>query len=183
MAADATPLTPVTGIHQLPIGIGQRVCPFFHDPSLPKTNAVLGKYDVIVDTSVGSDGDAYYIRAAMCAASIAAVPSSYDIYALAALRYVASGSTATTTAPTSSDWSDSDNSETTCSDFADSNLVPLDATAAPTTVLDSTILVSVFHPIYACSDLTAGPATCRAHLLGRSQIPTMRLWLASSGTL
>ena len=53
----------------------------------------------------------------MCAATIANVPSDYDIYALAALRYVADGSNATTTTPTSSDWSDSDNSETECTDF------------------------------------------------------------------
>jgi hypothetical protein len=96
---------------------------------------------VIVDASVGSDGSAYYIRAAMCAASIANVPSDYDIYALAALRYVADGSNATTTTPTSSDWSDSDNSETECTDLDDSKIVPYESEDAPTTVLDKALLV------------------------------------------
>lgn len=105
-----------------------------------------GQYDIIVDTSVGSDGDAYYIRAAICAAALAGVPSGYDIFALAALRYVADGSTPTTTDPTSSDWSDSDNSEATCSDFPDSSLVPLATDNAPSSVLDSVILVSLTRP-------------------------------------
>lgn len=99
-----------------------------------------------MDTSVGSDGDAYYIRAAMCAASIAGVPSDYDIFALAALRYVASGSTPTTAAPTSSDWSDSDNTESTCTDFPDASLVPLVSEDAPSTALDSVILVRASLP-------------------------------------
>lgn len=90
---------------------------------------------------MGSDGDAYYIRAAMCAASIAFVPSDYDIFALAALRYVASGSTPTTTAPTSSDWSDSTNDDSTCYDWPDSNLVPYTSVDPPSTVLDSVVMV------------------------------------------
>lgn len=77
----------------------------------------------------------------MCSASIANVPSDYDIYALAALRYVAEGSNATTTTPTSSDWSDSNNDESECTDFDDSNIVPYVSKDAPTDILDTAILV------------------------------------------
>jgi hypothetical protein len=96
---------------------------------------------VIVDTSVGTSGSAYYIRAAICTATLQDVPSGYDIYGLAALRYVADGSTVTTTTPTSSDWSDSNNNETECADWDDSNIVPYVSKDAPASVLDKTILV------------------------------------------
>ena len=99
---------------------------------------------MIVDTSVGVSGSSYYIRAAMCAASIATVPSDYDITALAVLRYVADGATSGTDTPTSTDWSDSVNGEATCYDLTGDVLKPAVALDAPTTVLDSTVLVSVF---------------------------------------
>ncbi|KAF9516441.1 multicopper oxidase [Hydnum rufescens UP504] len=97
-AADDTAISGPKALHQLPIGIGQR-------------------YDAIIKTTVGTHGSAYYVRAAMCAASIANVPSNYDITALAVLRYVATGSKATTTLPSSTDWSDSVNNDTTCYDL------------------------------------------------------------------
>lgn len=103
---------------------------------------MLWQYDVIVDTSVGVTGDAYYIRAAMCAASIAAVPVDFDVTALAILRYVASGTTATTALPTSSDWADSTNNDPICFDFADADLVPAEPIDPPSKAIDSVILVS-----------------------------------------
>lgn len=77
----------------------------------------------------------------MCAATVTNVPSDYDIYALAALRYVAEGSEPTKTAPTSNDWSDSNNNETECTDFPDSSIVPYEPEDAPTDVFDTAILV------------------------------------------
>lgn len=77
----------------------------------------------------------------MCSASIANVPSDYDIYALAALRYVAEGSRPTTTAPTSSDWSDSNNNSTECTDLDDSKIVPYVPEDAPSDILETAILV------------------------------------------
>ena len=83
----------------------------------------------------------------MCAASVTNVPSGYDITALAVLRYVAHGCKApTTTLPSSTDWSDSVNNETTCYDLdaTGASLTPIDAINPPTTVIDSTVLVSIF---------------------------------------
>ena len=78
----------------------------------------------------------------MCAASVANVPSGYDIFALAALRYVANGNDPTKTSPTSSDWSDSNNNEKVCVDFPDSSIVPYEREDAPTKIFDNAILVS-----------------------------------------
>ena len=78
----------------------------------------------------------------MCAASVANVPSGYDIFALAALRYVAHGSNPTKTPPTSSDSSDSNNNETVCVDFPNSSIVPYEREDAPTGIFDTAILVS-----------------------------------------
>lgn len=97
---------------------------------------------MIVDTSVGATGDAYFIRAAMCAASIAAVPADFDVTALAILRYVASGTTPTTALPTSNDWADSTNNDATCFDFADADMVPAEPIDPPQKAIDSVILVS-----------------------------------------
>lgn len=96
---------------------------------------------MLVNTTAGTSGSAFYVRAAMCAASIASVPTDYDIFALAALRYTSTGSPLNTAAPTSTDWSDSNNADTTCQDFPDGNLVPFVKQNAPTSVLDSVILV------------------------------------------
>jgi hypothetical protein len=88
---------------------------------------------------VGTDGSAYYVRAAMC---IGKVPSNYDITALAVLRYVATGSKATTTLPSSTDWSDSVNNST-CYDLDTTGvtMTPLIASDPPTTVVSSTVMV------------------------------------------
>ena len=77
----------------------------------------------------------------MCAASIANVPSDYDIFALAALRYVDRGYKPTKTPPTSSDWGDSNNNETECTDFPDSSIVPYKPENVPTNIYDVAILV------------------------------------------
>lgn len=77
----------------------------------------------------------------MCSATIAGVPSDYDIYALAILRYVAEGSKPTRTTPDSSDWRDSVNNETECADFPDSRIVPYESEDAPTDIFDTAILV------------------------------------------
>ena len=84
----------------------------------------------------------------MCAAAIANVPTDYDITALAVLRYVASGSNATTTLPTSTDWSDSVNDEATCYDLdsTGATLTPITAIDPPTTLIGSTVLVSTSSP-------------------------------------
>lgn len=134
-------------MHQLPIGIGERVSFSLSEPRL-SCLILYPQYDIIVNTNVGTTGSAYYIRAAMCAASIANVPSDYDIFALAALRYVAPGTTPSTAAPTSSDWSDSDNTEGTCHDFADADLVPLVRGSVPLIALDSVVLVR--FPLSLC---------------------------------
>lgn len=97
---------------------------------------------MIVDTSVGVIGDAYFIRAAMCAATIAGVPDNFDITAMAVLRYVATGSTPTTSPPSSTDWADSTNNDTTCYDFADANLVPAEPINPPRKAIGDVILVS-----------------------------------------
>ncbi|KAF9516469.1 multicopper oxidase [Hydnum rufescens UP504] len=125
-AADDTAISGPKALHQLPIGISQR-------------------YDAIIKTTVGTDGSAYYVRAAMCAASIANVPSTYDITALAVLRYVATGSEATTTLPSSTDWSDSVNNDITCYDLDTTgvSMTPLIASNPPTTVVASTVMTSV----------------------------------------
>ena len=74
----------------------------------------------------------------MCAPSVANVPSDS---ALAALRYVDEGSEPTKTPPTSSDWSDSNNDETECTDFPDTSIVPYNPENAPTHIYDVAILV------------------------------------------
>jgi len=128
IAADGNPIVAVPGVHQLPISIAQR-------------------YDVIVDTSVGADGSAYYIRAAMCSATIPFVPSDFNIFALAALRYVAKGSTPTHTSPKSVDWADSVDNASECTDFPDSNLVPYEQEDAPADILDAAFLSSAVGTI------------------------------------
>jgi len=75
----------------------------------------------------------------MCSATIPFVPSNFNIFALAALRYVAEGSTPTHTPPTSVDWADTvDNA----SEYTDSNLFPYEQEDAPTDILDAAFLAS-----------------------------------------
>jgi len=78
----------------------------------------------------------------MCSATIPYVPSDFNIFTLAALRYVAEGSTPTHTPPTSVDWADSVDNASECTDFPDSNLVPYEHEDAPTDILDTAFLVS-----------------------------------------
>lgn len=78
----------------------------------------------------------------MCEGCIGGISSSFIGTALGAVRYTPAGGVVPTTAPTSVDWSDSVNTETSWADWPDSNLVPAIPVNAPTTVLDSVILVS-----------------------------------------
>ncbi|KAG9076063.1 laccase, multicopper oxidase, benzenediol:oxygen oxidorectuctase, partial [Ceratobasidium sp. 370] len=92
------------------------------------------RYSVIIDTSVGSVGDAYWMRAEMNTACLTTLPDDFANTTYAIVRYVdeIGSSTATTNDPTSSDWTDVLGTE--CRDIDTASLVPIVAEDAPTTV-------------------------------------------------
>ncbi|QRV76916.1 Multicopper oxidase [Ceratobasidium sp. AG-Ba] len=90
------------------------------------------RYSVIVDTSVGSVGDSYWMRAQDFANTTYAI-----------VRYVEEdGTGAATTDPTTSDWSDVLGTE--CKDIDTSSLVPIIAQDAPTDVVTRGIFDTAF---------------------------------------
>ncbi|KAG8757751.1 laccase, multicopper oxidase, benzenediol:oxygen oxidorectuctase [Ceratobasidium sp. 423] len=65
------------------------------------------RYSAIVDTSVGSVGDSYWLRAQMNTACLTTLPDDFANTTYAIVRYVEEDSTgAGTTDPTTSDWAD-----------------------------------------------------------------------------
>ncbi|QRV84926.1 Multicopper oxidase [Ceratobasidium sp. AG-Ba] len=103
------------------------------------------RYSVIVDTSVGSVGDAYWMRAEMNTACLTVLPDDFANTTFAIMRYVdeIGSSTATTSDPTSSDWTDVLGTE--CSDIDTASLVPIIVQDAPTTVVNRGILDTGFN--------------------------------------
>ncbi|QRV84901.1 Multicopper oxidase [Ceratobasidium sp. AG-Ba] len=102
------------------------------------------RYSVIVDTSVGSVGDAYWMRAQMNTACLTALPKDFANTTYAVVRYVEEigSSTATTGEPTTSDWTDVLGTE--CKDLDTASLVPIVAQDAPTTVVQRGIFDTGF---------------------------------------
>ena len=114
------------------------------------------RYSVIVDTSVGSVGDAYWMRAEMNTACLTTLPDDFANTTYAIMRYVDEfgSSTATTDEPTTSDWTDV---MTTCTDLDTSSLVPIIAQDAPTDVVQRGIFDTAFSLVLdAAGDLDAG---------------------------
>ncbi|KDN38419.1 hypothetical protein RSAG8_09513, partial [Rhizoctonia solani AG-8 WAC10335] len=93
------------------------------------------RYSVIVDTSVGSVGDSYWMRAQMNTACLTTIPDDFANTTYAIVRYVEEDATgASTTDPTTSDWTDVV-SGAECTDLDTSSLTPIVAKDAPTTVV------------------------------------------------
>ncbi|KAB5588854.1 hypothetical protein CTheo_7708 [Ceratobasidium theobromae] len=93
------------------------------------------RYSVIVDTSVGSVGDAYWLRAEMNTACLTTLPDDFANTTYAIVRYVEEdGTGASTTDPTTSDWTDVVSGES-CVDIDTSSLTPIVAKDAPTNVV------------------------------------------------
>ncbi|CAE6443593.1 unnamed protein product [Rhizoctonia solani] len=93
------------------------------------------RYSVIVDTSVGSVGDSYWMRAQMNTACLTTLPDDFANTTYAIVRYVEEdGTGAGTTDPTTSDWTDVI-SGAECTDLDTSSLTPIIAKDAPTTVV------------------------------------------------
>jgi hypothetical protein len=93
------------------------------------------RYSAIIDTSVGSVGDSYYLRAQMNTACLTTLPDDFSNTTYAIVRYVEEdGTGAGTTDPTSSDWTDVV-SGAECTDIDTSSLTPIIAKDAPTTVV------------------------------------------------
>ncbi|KAB5588238.1 hypothetical protein CTheo_8320 [Ceratobasidium theobromae] len=93
------------------------------------------RYSVIVDTSVGSVGDAYWLRAQMNTACLTTLPYDFANTTYAIVRYVEEdGTGASTTDPTTSDWTDVVSGES-CVDIDTSSLTPIVAKDAPTNVV------------------------------------------------
>ncbi|CAE6510274.1 unnamed protein product, partial [Rhizoctonia solani] len=93
------------------------------------------RYSVIVDTSVGSVGDAYWLRAQMNTACLTTLPDDFANTTYAIVRYVEEdGTGASTTDPTTSDWTDVV-SGAECTDLDTSSLTPIVVKDAPTTVV------------------------------------------------
>ncbi|ETW83287.1 multicopper oxidase [Heterobasidion irregulare TC 32-1] len=105
--ADGTPVSGASSVHRLPFHNGQR-------------------YSAIIDTNVGSAGDAYWLRATMNTDCFFSTDSTLNTTAYAILRYGAS-----TSEPTSADWTDVLPDD--CVDLDDSQLVPIIAKDAPAT--------------------------------------------------
>ncbi|KAB5589735.1 hypothetical protein CTheo_6830 [Ceratobasidium theobromae] len=93
------------------------------------------RYSVIVDTSVGSVGDAYWLRAQMNTACLTTLPDDFANTTYAIVRYVEEdGTGASTTDPTTSDWTDVVSGES-CIDIDTSSLTPIVVKDAPTNVV------------------------------------------------
>jgi hypothetical protein len=93
------------------------------------------RYSVIVDTSIGSVGDAYWLRAEMNTACLTVLPDDFSNTTYAIVRYVnEDGTGASTSDPTTSDWTDVVSGEA-CTDIDTSSLTPIIAKDAPTTVV------------------------------------------------
>ncbi|KAF8717179.1 Ferroxidase laccase, partial [Rhizoctonia solani] len=102
------------------------------------------RYSAIVDTSVGSVGDSYYLRAQMNTACLTTLPDDFSNTTYAIVRYVEEdGTGAGTTDPTSSDWTDVV-SGAECTDLDTSSLTPIVAKDAPTTVVSRGMLQTGF---------------------------------------
>ncbi|KAG9079696.1 laccase, multicopper oxidase, benzenediol:oxygen oxidorectuctase [Ceratobasidium sp. 370] len=115
------------------------------------------RYSVIVDTSVGSVGDAYWMRAEMNTACLTTLPTDFAGTTYAIMRYVdeVGSSTATTADPTSSDWTDVLGTE--CRDIDTASLVPIVAQNAPTTVVQRRLIDTAFSIAFdANGNLDAG---------------------------
>ncbi|KAF8607356.1 hypothetical protein BDV93DRAFT_520227 [Ceratobasidium sp. AG-I] len=113
------------------------------------------RYSVIVDTSVGSVGDAYWMRAEMNTACLTTLPDDFANTTFAIIRYVdeVGSSTATTNEPTTSDWTDV---MTTCTDLDTSSLVPIIVKDAPTSVAQRGIFDTAFSLAIVNGELDAG---------------------------
>ncbi|KIM76075.1 multicopper oxidase [Piloderma croceum F 1598] len=127
--ADGTPISSFGAVNRVPIHNGANA-----RFSIPK-------YSAVIDTTVGSAGDSYWMRAEIDTNCLAVIDSTLNTTAFAILRY---GSTSTSD-PTSSDWTDVLGDE--CVDFDDADLVPLVKKDAPSTANHRAAFDSAFGSV------------------------------------
>ncbi|THU94130.1 hypothetical protein K435DRAFT_669017 [Dendrothele bispora CBS 962.96] len=108
--ADGTPVSGSGDLHRIPFHNGQR-------------------YSAIVDTTVGSEGDSYWMRFTMNTDCFNWVDDTLNATVYAILRY--GNTTDSSSDPTSSDWSDTIGSS--CVDLDESLLVPIEVKDAQST--------------------------------------------------
>ncbi|KAI0033491.1 Cupredoxin [Vararia minispora EC-137] len=120
--ADSTAISGPSAVHRVPFHNGQR-------------------YSVILDASVGSEGDAYWLRAKMNTNCFATIDDTLNSTVFAIVRYGASSGSD----PTTSDWTDVLPDD--CTDLDDSVLIPAVESDPPSTAAGIAIFDSVFGTI------------------------------------
>ncbi|GFZ52063.1 hypothetical protein JCM24511_09835 [Saitozyma sp. JCM 24511] len=116
--------TPVYGpvLHELPIAVGQR-------------------YSIVVNTTEGTVGDVFWLRAN----AAVGCGANYAQVGLAAFRYVEDGVAPTTQQPTTQAWTDLAAANSACDDLDETNsLIPRVAMNPPERTLDTHVLSSEF---------------------------------------
>ncbi|KAF9510184.1 multicopper oxidase [Hydnum rufescens UP504] len=124
ISADATEVTGPSGVHSVQMSLGER-------------------YDFIIDTSEGRNGDAFWLRATVCTKNYLVLPPGFNSLGLAILRYVSDETAPSHQLPTTSDWSDHPLNATSCPGFASDALVPVVRAQVPETVESSWVLNSI----------------------------------------
>ncbi|EIM91340.1 uncharacterized protein STEHIDRAFT_152988 [Stereum hirsutum FP-91666 SS1] len=127
--ADGTVVSGADSIHRVPFHNGQR-------------------YSVIIDTTVGSEGDSFYVRGVMNTNCFAVVDDNLNATTFAVMRY---GSNSTGLPADSVDWTDT--LTTDCIDLDDDVLVPVVSKDAPSTVDQRAAFDSEFGTV-VYSDVT-----------------------------
>jgi len=124
ISADATEVSGPSGIHSVQISLGER-------------------YDFVIDTSQGKNGDAFWIRASFCPQNYLGVPPGYtNGFGHAVLRYVDNGNPSHQL-PTTSDWSDPYVNVTSCPGLSSDALVPALRAQVPQTVESTWFIDSI----------------------------------------
>ncbi|KAF9508511.1 multicopper oxidase, partial [Hydnum rufescens UP504] len=124
ISADATEVSGPSGVHSVQMSLGER-------------------YDFVIDTSEGKNGDAFWLRAQFCPQNYVVVPPGYNGLGLAIIRYVSDGTTPSHQLPTTTDWNDPHVNATSCPGFSSDALVPVVRAQVPETVQSSWVLNSV----------------------------------------
>ncbi|KAK4689611.1 hypothetical protein P7C73_g475, partial [Tremellales sp. Uapishka_1] len=118
---DDTPLETISDLHEVPTAPGQRT-------------------SIIIDTTQGVVGDAFWIRSSVGAGCVS---NGKNQMGLAVLRYVDNFTTPTTDLPSTSAWNDLADPQGHCLDLDSTHvLTPLVAEEAPTDILQSVVLSS-----------------------------------------
>ncbi|GAA6045065.1 hypothetical protein JCM8097_007790, partial [Rhodosporidiobolus ruineniae] len=124
--ADDTPTQPLP-VHRVPINIAQR-------------------YSGVFNTTGAEIGDSFYLRATINTACLGTDFSDLDVQTLVVIRIGEDDSVLGGALPDSQDWNDP--TVTNCTDLDESQLVPLDVRAAPSTASQ----IRVFNSSFAITD-------------------------------